>query len=460
MSNVSNSTIMSTLAAILTTTMLCGGAAAQQHITGTLADGATYVMDIPANWNGNLLLYSHGYVAPGSPNPAEDYPDPYSAYYFFTKGWAFAGSSYATTGWAVQQAIPDQVSTLGVFQSLVGTPAETIAWGDSLGGMITAGLIQEYPSLFNGALPMCGVLAGGVGFWNQALDGAFAFNTLLAGGTLQVVDITNPTQNYTNAENFLGAAQTTAQGQARIALVAALTDVPGWFYPDTPKPFNYTTQEANQFLWFADVDFLFPFYLRAELESRAGGNPSFNTGVNYTTQLNKSINHAEVEALYAAAGLSLNADLATLNNAPRISADPGALTYLSDNIIYNGQLTAPVLTMHTIGDGLVPVEVEKAYSTVVQEAKDSALLKQVFIDRAGHCEFTPAETITALQNLQTRITTGNWPNLSSSALNKEATALGSTYNILDINNNLVYTAPAFESYQPLQFLRIYDAFTH
>ncbi len=458
MSIIAKSTILSALTVVLLA-VLCGSAAAQQHITGTLADGATYVIDVPSNWNNKLLLYSHGYVFPGSPNPAYDYPDPYSAYYFFTEGWAFAGSSYATTGWAVQQAIPDQISTLDVFQSLVGTPAETIAWGDSLGGMITAGLIQEYPSRFNGALPMCGVLAGGVGFWNQALDGAFAFNTLLAGGTLQVVDITNPTQNYTNAENILGAAQTTPQGQARIALVAALTDVPGWFYPNTPEPYVYATQEANQFLWFANDDFLFPFYLRAELESRAGGNPSFNTGVNYTTQLNKSINRAEVEALYIAAGLSLTADLATLNNAPRISADPGALTYLSNNIIYNGQLTVPVLSLHTIGDGLVPVEVEKAYSTVVQEAKDSALLKQTFIDRAGHCEFTPAETITALQNLQTRISTGKWPNLSSSALNKQATALGSTYNILDINNNLVYTAPAFETYQPLQFLRIYDAFT-
>ena len=88
------------------------------------------------------------------------------------------------------------------------------------------------------------------------------------------------------------------------------------------------------------------------------------------------------------------------------------------------------------------------------------MLKQAFINRAGHCEFTPAETITALQNLETRVTTGKWPSLTPAKLNSEATGLGSAYNFLYINNNVVYTAPAFLSYMPLQFLRPYDAFTH
>ena len=161
--------------------MLCANAAAQQHLTGTLPDGATYVIDVPAVWNGTLLLYSHGYVTPGSANPAEDVGDPLTGGYMLAAGYALAGSSYASTGWAVQQAIPDQIATLDVFQSLVGTPTTTVAWGHSLGGMITAGLVQEYPSRFNAALPMCGVVAGGVGEWNGALDGAFAFNTLVAG---------------------------------------------------------------------------------------------------------------------------------------------------------------------------------------------------------------------------------------------------------------------------------------
>ena len=441
---------------------LCGSAAAQTHLTGTLSDGATYVIDVPASWNGTLLLYSHGYVAPGSPNPATDAGDPLTGGYMLAAGYALAGSSYASTGWAVQQAIPDQIATLDVFKSKVGTPTTTIAWGHSLGGMVTAGLVQEYPTRFNAALPMCGVVAGGVGLWNEALDGAFVFNTLLAGDSLQIDHISNPTLNLGAAEAILLASQASAQGRARLALVAAMGDLPGWYDPTSPEPSptDYTTQQANQFQWLENVDLPFMFDFRAELDARAGGNPSFNTGVNYARQVKHSRDYAEVQALYSAAGLTLDADLAKLKTAARIAADPGALSYLSNNIIYNGQLPFPVLTLHTTGDGLVPVEDEKAYKTVVNEAKDSTLLRQTFVHRAGHCEFSPAEMITAMRTLETRLATGKWKNLTPSDLNNEAEALGPAFNVIDDNGSVVAADPAFFSYQPLQFLRIYDAFTH
>ena len=92
------------------------------------------------------------------------------------------GSSYATTGWAIQQALPDQISTLDTFGQQVGQPSRTIAWGHSLGGIITAGLIQSYPNRFSAALPMCGVLSGGVATWNTALDSEFAFQQLIDPG--------------------------------------------------------------------------------------------------------------------------------------------------------------------------------------------------------------------------------------------------------------------------------------
>jgi pimeloyl-ACP methyl ester carboxylesterase len=459
MSNLTRSTILSALAAILIA-VLCGSAAAQ-HITGTLPDGATYVIDVPPLWNGTLLLYSHGYVVPGSANPALDVGDPLTGGYMLAAGYALAGSSYATTGWAVQQAIPDQISTLDAFESAVGTPIKTIAWGHSLGGMVTAGLVQEYPDRFNAALPMCGVLSGGVGTWNGSLDVAFIFNTLVAGGSLQVVDITNPEQNLTSAEEILGVASTSAQGQARVALAAALGDLPGWFDPTSPEPArtDYAAQIANQFLWMSEVDFPFIFALRAELEARAGGNPSWNTGVNYEMKLKQSVNNAEVRALYAAAGLSLEADLATLKKAKRITADPGALAYLSENIIYNGQLPFPVLTLHTTGDGLVPVENESAYLRVADEAHDSAMLRRTFVHRAGHCAFTPAETITALQTLDLRLTTGEWKDLTAPDLNNEAALLGSGYNVYIDGGSLVPMPPAFLKFEPLPFLRVFDAFT-
>ena len=413
-------------------------------------DNASYIISVPSNWNGTLVLYSHGYVFPGQANPAMDAGDPQTKAALLNQGYALAGSAYSTAGWALQQAFQDQINLLNYFDLKCGQPLRTIAWGHSLGGIITAGLVQLNPGRFSAALPMCGVLAGGVGTWNQALDSAFAFDVLLAGNTLPIVHLTNPADAYSQAESILVNAQNSAQGRARTALFASLSDTPGWFDPASPEPASkdYATQEQNQYLWESKVDFLFAFYARAELESRAGGNPSWNTGVDYRVQLEHSANSTEVATLYKQAGLSLDQDLNALNAAPRISADTGAQSYLNQYITFDGNLNIPVLTMHTTGDGLVVNEDEQAYASVVRFAGDNSLLRQVFIHRAGHCSFTPAETLTAFQTLINRMDSGRWDNSTDPALmNQEAAALGP---------NLNNVPPAFINFQPTVFLRPFD----
>jgi len=439
--------------------MTCGGSGAVTTLNGTLADGATYKIQCPSGtWNGTLFLYSHGYVTPGSANPAQDVGDPVTGAYLLGNGYALAGSSYATTGWAIQQALPDQVGTLNVFDQTYGKPRTTIAWGHSLGGIITAGLIQDYPNLFNAALPMCGVLSGGVATWNTALDAEFAFQQLID-PKIQVVNITNPTANLQAGEQAVAAAQQTAAGQARIALVAALGDTPGWFTPLSPEPAatDYAAQEQNQFLWDTEVTFPFVLAFRAELEARAGGNPSWNTGVNYFTDLAKSVDLSEVKALYKAAGLSLTKDLLKLNSAPRITASPFAVAYLAKNIAFDGDISIPVLSMHTTGDGLVVPENEQAYSSVVDRAGHGNLLRQIFVNRAGHCAFTPAETITAVQTLLNRLSTGQWNVPSPADMNSEAASLGAANVFTDPpTGKPVPVAPAFISYTPAPYLRPFD----
>jgi pimeloyl-ACP methyl ester carboxylesterase len=427
---------------------------------GKFADGATYLMQVPSNWNGTLVLYSHGYVVPGFPNPAEDVGDPITGAYLLANGYALAGSSYATAGWAIQQALPDQIKVLDAFKTRVGTPTRTIAWGHSLGGMVTAGLVQRYPARFDAALPMCGVVAGGVGTWNQALDSAFAFDVLLgANSGLQVVNITNPNKNIDIAEGLLAAAQKTAEGRARIALTAALDDTPGWYDPLSPEPSptDYVTQEANQYLWLANIDFPFGFDFRAELEDRAAGNPSWNNGVDYEKQLKNSVDYPEVQALYQEASLSLDDDIQALNNSARIKAKQSSVAYLEHNIIFDGQIHIPVLTLHTKGDGLVVVEDERAYKDVVDAEHDGELLRQLFVHRAGHCEFTPAETVVAFQALISRLDAGKWPGLGSAVLNKAAKGLGSSFNVLSVNGKEVHVPPAYFKFQPAVFLRPFDA---
>jgi hypothetical protein len=223
-------------AAYATPTKSCIISGTTNTLHGTL-QGANYTIAVPSNWNGTLALYSHGYVFATQPllNRAPDASDAASGAVLLSKGYALAGSSYSQNGWALQQAFHDQSTLLNYFDATCGHPTRTIAWGDSLGGIITAGLVQLYPDRFTGALPMCGVLAGGVGTWNQALDGAFAFNVLLAQSKLPVVHITDPNGTFKKAEAILQAAQNTPQNRARIALVAALGDIPGWFDPKTPE---------------------------------------------------------------------------------------------------------------------------------------------------------------------------------------------------------------------------------
>lgn len=427
--------------------------AATTTYTGTFSDGAKWLIEVPGNWNGTLLLYSHGYVTPGSPLTARDVGDGATGAFLLGEGYALAGSSYSSNGWALADAFRDQIWTLNQFTTSTNkTPTRTIAWGHSLGGIITAGLLQKFPDRFAAALPMCGVVAGGVAVWNEGLDAEYVIKTLLAPtSNLQLVHITTGVSNLILSEQVVGAAQGTAQGRARLALAAAVGDLPGWFDPASPEPAatDYATQEANQFQWISQVDGPFLFFLRAELEARAGGNPSWNTGVNYAKQLENSIDNAEVQALYQQAGLSLSDDLAALAAGQRVSADASALPFLEQNIVFDGDLSGkPVLTIHTTGDGLVLNSDERAYRSVVQTDGNQPLLRQAFVHRAGHCTFTPAETVSALHALVRRLDTGKWTSVTDPTnLNAAAAALGP----------LNVAPPSYIDFQPAQFLRPFDA---
>jgi len=178
-------------------------------------------------------------------------------------GYAIAGSSYSSTGWAIEDAFKDQIALLDFFNERFSKPTRVIAWGGSLGGIITAGLVQLYPDRFAGAIPICGVLAGGVATWNTALDGAYAFNALLAPHAppyVNLVGITSPQANLAVALQIFNAAAATPGGQARIALIAALSDLPGWvdLTRPQPSPTDYAAQEAAQASWLSRVGLSLP----------------------------------------------------------------------------------------------------------------------------------------------------------------------------------------------------------
>jgi len=172
--------------------------------------------------------------------------------------------------------------------------------------------------------------------------------------------------------------------------------------------------------------------------------------------LDHSIGRDQVRALYQAAGLDLDADLKTLNDAARISADPEAVHYLERNIIFDGEIHIPVLTLHTKGDGLVVVQNESAYKKVVDEAGNGEFLRRTFVDRAGHCAFTPAETIAAVQTLVNRLDSGRWHDVNAADLNKAAAALGPGFNVFGTPAGIVPVPPAYIKFDPSRYLRPFD----
>jgi pimeloyl-ACP methyl ester carboxylesterase len=427
--------------------------AGPKSLTGNIG-AASYDIEVPSAWNGTLFLYSHGYVPPGGPKFAAASPSVDATAWLLSHHYAAAGSSYSSTGWALPDAFTDQIALLDHFEQHVGKPKRVIAWGTSLGGMVTAGLVQLYPGRFAAAMPMCGVLSGGIATWNLELDAAYAFRTLLAPtSSLQLTHITDPAANLQLALDIFNQAAATPAGRARIALVAALIDLPGWFDPRSPEPAanDFPAREAAQAMWESRVDFAFAFRYRADLELRAGGNPSWNTGVDYSHQLAISVDRDEVNALYTAAGLDLQADVRALNAGTRVVADPAATAYLDRNVSFDGNINIPVLTMHTTGDGLVIPPNEGAYANSVNAAGQSALLRQTFVHRAGHCAFTEAETVAALQVLLKRLDTGRWDDsaLQPAALNAAALAQGDLENVFFG----APTPPAFVEFSPATYPR-------
>jgi pimeloyl-ACP methyl ester carboxylesterase len=399
--------------------------AAQPHSLSGNIDGALYKIEVPGRWNGTLFLYSHGYAPPTFPNIAWDSPGSEVANWMLDHGYAIAGSSYKTTGWAAADALTDQIALLDFFSKQIGAPKQVIAWGSSLGGGITAELIQKYPERFAGAIPMCGVVSGGVPNNNVALDIAYAFKRLLAPtSTLQFVNIGDPIASVQSAFAILNQANGTPSGQARIALVSAVGDIPPWYNATRAEPAatDYAAQESEQATWLTQADIPLYFISRAELEKRAGGNSSWNTGVDYRRQLANSIDRNEVTALYSAAGLNLDADLQSLNNGAVIRADPDAVAYVNASMSFDGAIKVPVLSLHTTDDGVVPVQSESAYLSYVTAAGAQGQLRQLFVRRAGHCDFNAGEIVAAAQALLARLQSGRWDDqrLQPSAMNAAA----------------------------------------
>ncbi len=415
---------------------------APAHYTGTLPDGASWVADVPAGWHGPLVLYSHGF---GTLSPA-DAPDPTTAQALLARGYALVGSSYDPNGslWALGSAVGDQFASLAAVERVIGRPTLTLALGTSMGGLISALEAQQGRGRLDGVLSTCGLVGGAIDLNNYQLDAEYALNRLLAPDQqIKLVRYADPAEGAAAAgqlSTVVTNAQATAAGRARVALGTALLNMPTWATQQAQPPTDADGIALAQYDWLVGtLPFIMPS--RYFVEVAAGGNGSWNVGVDYATLLARSPYRHVVETLYREAGLDLRADLANLTGHATVRADAPAIAWLARTSVPTGHLDVPELDLHTIYDQLAPVEYENQYAHQVWFAGSGAQLRQAYVARRGHCAFTASELIAGLQAVTRRVASGHWDrSATTGGLQAAATALG------------LADSPAFVEYHPGPFV--------
>jgi pimeloyl-ACP methyl ester carboxylesterase len=164
------STVLITAPTVANAAPACDGKSPIQTCVGATSDGAPYAMQVPANFNGTVALYSHGYrynVDIPSTIPLiggykiTNTPEPVPggnaavAQYFFSQGIAILGSGFARQGWNPDSAIKTNVELIDTFKKQFPKTTNVVAWGSSLGGVITQGLAEKHPELVSAVAPMC-----------------------------------------------------------------------------------------------------------------------------------------------------------------------------------------------------------------------------------------------------------------------------------------------------------------
>lgn len=314
-------------------------------------NGAPYYIEIPAQWNKGLVMYTHGYaVASEKPRSREYTPPKALRDVFLSRGFAFAASDYSEQGWAVKEAIEDTEALRRYFVSKHGAPAESYITGHSMGGHITMAIIERYSEVYQGAMPMCGPLGAAVDFLNT---GVFAmlvtFEALFPGAIGSPYEPSAETVNKVKAAIAADPERAAKYGQRYGRTVAQLPGALSLFHE-----------------------------VIGELKKRAGGEPFDNR------------NHIYV---------GFGDDVALNRTVKRYTATPSARDYVRQYATPSGRISDPILTIHTTSDSLVLGSDVTAYEVPAAIAGTSDRFVARFVDANGHCNFTPSQTGNAFDAL-------------------------------------------------------------
>ena len=356
---------------------------------------AGYQIEVPENWNGSLVVWAHGFRGAGLELTVDMHP---LRDLLIPLGYAWAASSYDRNDYDIASGVRSTHSLIKRFNGLVGKPSQILMTGESMGGHITAVIIEQYPQLFDGAMPICGVL-GDYALFDYFLDFNLAAQQIGVGGSTYPIDPvtylfgTVPAIKA-NLEAFPGGWPTFLNNDGTnfksLVEIQSGGDRPNfdeaWFFWNS-FPDNGSGVPGN---------FLFDLAVGDGSLPRAPGSAVDN-----------------VETVYQFdADPALTPDEQALNDSIlRIAAEPQTRRKqgLAQVPTITGDIDIPVLTLHNLGDLFVPVLNEVEYASRVVTHGKSDLLVQRAIRGVSHCDFTPAEFGTAFIDLVTWVGAGVKP---------------------------------------------------
>jgi hypothetical protein len=366
-----------------------------------IEDGAAYRIEVPRRWNGDLVVFAHGYRGTGTTVWVDD---PTLRAYYVQRGFAWAASSYQTNGYDVGQGVRDSYGLITRFHKTVRhRPAEVYMTGLSMGGQITAVAIEHHPRTFVAAMPYCGVL-GGASLFDYFLD---ANVTAAAITGTPITFPLRPGADY--------AATYRSQVLAELPLLgsglaggspptftplgqqwgAAVEQRSGGARPGFAGAFAYWNA-APSGPPLTGMPFLFGLYpgLSGGTAGIANGNVTSNVRTLYQLDNDRRLSPAEQR---------LNAGVL------RVAATAPSTDDLSGIPAVQGRPEIPVLSLHGLGDLFVPFSMEQVYADRVADHHRSGLFVSRAVRSVGHCDFSQAELQRGFSDLVRWVHTGHRP---------------------------------------------------
>ena len=378
---------------------VCDGKFPVQTCGGATSDGAPYAMMVPANFNGTVYLYSHGYrpniaIPAGIPvyggytvtNTPQPGPNATVIGALLAKGYGVVGSGFARQGWNADSAIKTNVELVGAFKKQFTKTTKVVAWGESLGGFITQALAEKHPDLFSAAAPLCmasdvtplstmagdalwgiktffdptikggGYSAGAAGYAEAMGDLVKVFTVI---GSLQAAFAANPSTPAWPATSKVPDAIKGIPSRSALVMVALMSGVPmqSAHFDSTSAPPGLPASNALSFQLAINPAFAalenvanaaaLAVLATYDLELQAGGAIYDNTTTDYAARI------ADEQFAWASA-LSGNSGtaglLSVLAASPRAKAAPAAVAKLKTLVTHSGQVEIPTILFTGIAD--------------------------------------------------------------------------------------------------------------